>query len=74
MDALQSMETYLSTRPSRFPSLASGIEWQYGLPLLPFTLHTFLQYTPQHTLAHYPQQNLSPCLCPIPPLPRRRRR
>ncbi|KAL4967962.1 putative ribosomal protein/carboxylic ester hydrolase (Ppe1) [Aspergillus stella-maris] len=27
MDALQSMETYLSTRPSRFPSLASGIEW-----------------------------------------------
>ena len=29
MDALQSMETYLSTRPSKFPSLASGIEWQY---------------------------------------------
>jgi protein phosphatase methylesterase 1 len=29
MDALQSMETYLSTRPSRFPSLPSGIEWQY---------------------------------------------
>ncbi|KAL3461066.1 Alpha/Beta hydrolase protein [Aspergillus heterothallicus] len=27
MDALQSMETYLSNRPSRFPSLASGIEW-----------------------------------------------
>ncbi|KAM5432708.1 Protein phosphatase methylesterase 1 [Microsporum ferrugineum] len=27
MDALQSMETYLSTRPSSFPSLASGIEW-----------------------------------------------
>ncbi|KAL4944012.1 hypothetical protein BDV06DRAFT_120035 [Aspergillus oleicola] len=27
MDALQGMETYLSTRPSRFPSLASGIEW-----------------------------------------------
>ncbi|KAL2821714.1 Alpha/Beta hydrolase protein [Aspergillus cavernicola] len=27
MDALQSMETYLSTRPSRFPSVASGIEW-----------------------------------------------
>jgi protein phosphatase methylesterase 1 len=27
MDALQSMETYLSTRPSRFPSLPSGIEW-----------------------------------------------
>ncbi|KAI9371976.1 Alpha/Beta hydrolase protein [Aspergillus egyptiacus] len=27
MDALQSMETYLSTRPTRFPSLASGIEW-----------------------------------------------
>ncbi|KAL4872701.1 hypothetical protein BDV12DRAFT_161363 [Aspergillus spectabilis] len=27
MDALQSMETYLSTRPSCFPSLASGIEW-----------------------------------------------
>ncbi|KAK2765429.1 Protein phosphatase methylesterase 1 [Arachnomyces sp. PD_36] len=27
MDALQSMETYLSTRPSHFPSLVSGIEW-----------------------------------------------
>ncbi|EAU36911.1 conserved hypothetical protein [Aspergillus terreus NIH2624] len=27
MDALQSMEQYLSTRPSRFPSLTSGIEW-----------------------------------------------
>ncbi|KAL4979431.1 protein phosphatase methylesterase 1 [Aspergillus desertorum] len=27
MDALQSMETYFSTRPSRFPSLLSGIEW-----------------------------------------------
>ncbi|PYH65488.1 putative ribosomal protein/carboxylic ester hydrolase (Ppe1) [Aspergillus vadensis CBS 113365] len=27
MDALQSMETYLMTRPSRFPSITSGIEW-----------------------------------------------
>ncbi|EAL88020.1 carboxyl methyl esterase activity protein [Aspergillus fumigatus] len=27
MDALQSMEKYLSTRPSRFPSLTSGVEW-----------------------------------------------
>ncbi|KAK1138294.1 Protein phosphatase methylesterase 1 [Aspergillus melleus] len=27
MDALQSMEKYLSTRPSRFPSLTPGIEW-----------------------------------------------
>ncbi|KAJ5769785.1 uncharacterized protein N7511_001836 [Penicillium nucicola] len=27
MDALQSMEMYLSTRPVRFPSLSSGIEW-----------------------------------------------
>lgn len=27
MDALKSMETYLSTRPKSFPSLASGIEW-----------------------------------------------
>ncbi|OXV10539.1 hypothetical protein Egran_01702 [Elaphomyces granulatus] len=27
MDALQSMETYLSTRPARFASLSSGIEW-----------------------------------------------
>ncbi|PGG98257.1 protein phosphatase methylesterase 1 [Blastomyces parvus] len=27
MDALQSMEIYLSTRPSSFPSLASGISW-----------------------------------------------
>lgn len=29
MDALQSMDKYLSTRPTSFPSLASGIEWQY---------------------------------------------
>ncbi|KAJ5630124.1 hypothetical protein N7528_003781, partial [Penicillium herquei] len=27
MDALQSMEKYLSTRPTRFPSLEAGIEW-----------------------------------------------
>jgi protein phosphatase methylesterase 1 len=27
MDALQSMESYLSTRPRSFPTLASGIEW-----------------------------------------------
>ncbi|KAI6716855.1 carboxylesterase-mitochondrial 37S ribosomal protein YmS2 [Diplocarpon mali] len=27
IDALQSMQTYLSTRPSGFPSLESGIEW-----------------------------------------------
>lgn len=29
MDALQSMEKYLSTRPTMFASVASGIEWQY---------------------------------------------
>lgn len=29
MDALQSMQTYLSTRPSGFPSVTAGIEWQY---------------------------------------------
>ena len=33
MDALQSMETYLSTRPTGFASVASGIEWQYVLVL-----------------------------------------
>ncbi|KAK2737042.1 Protein phosphatase methylesterase 1 [Myotisia sp. PD_48] len=27
IDALQSMETYLSTRPTSFPSLSTGIEW-----------------------------------------------
>ncbi|KAJ5339895.1 hypothetical protein N7452_006623, partial [Penicillium brevicompactum] len=27
IDALQSMDMYLSTRPNRFPSLQSGIEW-----------------------------------------------
>lgn len=27
LDALQSMETYLLTRPRSFPSIASGIEW-----------------------------------------------
>lgn len=27
MDALRSMDTYLSTRPKSFPSVASGIEW-----------------------------------------------
>jgi protein phosphatase methylesterase 1 len=29
MEALAHMETYLSNRPSSFPSLASAIEWQY---------------------------------------------
>ena len=29
MEALAHMETYLSSRPSNFPSLASAIEWQY---------------------------------------------
>ncbi len=29
MEALAHMETYLWTRPSSFPSLASAIEWQY---------------------------------------------
>lgn len=28
IDALQSMQTYLSTRPSVFTSLSQGIEWQ----------------------------------------------
>ena len=28
IDALQSMQSYLLTRPKRFPSLAAGIEWQ----------------------------------------------
>ena len=32
MDALQSMETYLSSRPATFPSISSGIEWQYVHP------------------------------------------
>lgn len=42
MDALQSMDKYLSTRPTRFPSLLSAIEWQYVSPLrsslIPFNL------------------------------------
>jgi len=29
MEALAHMETYISSRPSSFPSLASAIEWQY---------------------------------------------
>lgn len=28
IDALQSMQSYLSSRPKSFPSIASGIEWQ----------------------------------------------
>ena len=28
IDALRSMQTYLSTRPKSFPTLSSGIEWQ----------------------------------------------
>lgn len=33
IDALQSMETYLSTRPSGFASLSQGIEWQWVLAI-----------------------------------------
>ncbi len=29
MDALQSMQSYLSTRPRTFPTVELGIEWQY---------------------------------------------
>lgn len=36
MDALQSMEKYLSTRPTRFPSLESGVEWQYATSIIAF--------------------------------------
>lgn len=43
MDALQSMEKYLSTRPTRFPSLASGIEWQY-VRSLTFSRFTILKH------------------------------
>ena len=28
IDALQSMQSYLSARPKTFPSIASGVEWQ----------------------------------------------
>ena len=28
IDALQSMQTYLSSRPTTFPSISAGIEWQ----------------------------------------------
>lgn len=28
IDALQSMQSYLSTRPKKFPSIAAAIEWQ----------------------------------------------
>ena len=28
IDALQSMQTYLSSRPKSFPSISSAIEWQ----------------------------------------------
>lgn len=39
MDALQSMQQLLATRPKSFPSLHSAIEWQYvrvplGLPVI----------------------------------------
>lgn len=29
IDALQSMQSYLSSRPKSFPSIGSGIEWQW---------------------------------------------
>ena len=44
IDALQSMETYLSTRPTGFPSLASGIEWQLVLTLSLTEYDLFAKY------------------------------
>lgn len=32
MEALQSMEAYLATRPADFPSVESAVQWQYGNP------------------------------------------
>lgn len=40
MDALQSMDKYLSARPTRFPSLISAIEWQYVFPFAPRFCHS----------------------------------
>lgn len=72
MDALQSMEKYLMTRPSRFPSLASGIEWQYVPPPIHLSdkyLLPLLLTPPQHPLPHNPQLHLRPGLGPVPPPP-----
>jgi protein phosphatase methylesterase 1 len=50
MDALQSMEMYLSTRPIQFPSLSSGIEWQYVFKSRLSLFYTYLCSTRSRTI------------------------
>jgi protein phosphatase methylesterase 1 len=55
IDALQSMQSYLSSRPKSFPSIASGIEWQWvNLPWIrTFRTRAVLIFL-KHTFAHHP--------------------
>ena len=63
MDALQSMQQYLATRPTSFPSLDSAIEWQYvrlSLGLLSYT-----NFGEQHTYPYYTLHNVRTDLGPV---------
>ena len=44
IDALQSMQSYLSTRPKTFPSVEAGIDWQYVLLPLVLVPHPFVPF------------------------------
>lgn len=66
MDALQSMDTYLSTRPTRFPSLSSAIDWQYVCPALKI-LMDYSDGLIQFPLPNNPQHHLRPSLSPLSP-------
>ncbi|MCJ1375808.1 Protein phosphatase methylesterase 1 [Loxospora ochrophaea] len=57
IDALQSMQSYLSTRPVRFPSLSSAIEWHIRTRTLRLPLSA--------------RVSVPSLLCPSPSLPQR---
>lgn len=59
MSALKSMDTYLSTRPTRFASVQDAIEWQYV-----FLNHPMWSTTDcfKHSLSNNPKQCLRPHL------------
>lgn len=79
MEALTHMETYLSSRPSTFPSLASAIEWQYALSLLIYRSRalvltdqgSFLALAPEQSAIRCPPAYPSPlCSSAYPPTPK----
>ena len=69
IDALQSMQSYLSTRPKSFLSIPSAIEWQLVFPLLSLVISSSLI---QYPFSYNTKYHLRTCLRSFPPPSRHR--